>query len=344
MSTARTSIGFGPVSDDREPIAAVRRHMPMRRLTVLLAFALVTAACSIESGAGAPGVDSDSPSGTTSSEPSATEPTSAVGDTSADREESDLPLPPTSGPPDVVVKGDGGESRSLTPISYCWADSTGIGVCADGMPVEPYPVLSAARSFTIEWPVDGWVWSVSSAGGAGFCSPTQQVLGVVAGDPVEVPNGAQISIFGRGPGGDAWFVFASDFADPVGSVPMQASLGWAAPAEQLPEHSHLWLNLANVGDEPQQVDVGAVVHSGDRAVALDLTSEWNPDCWNGSLSAYTDPGRQPEDLAGLEPPFVVDVTIRIDGRSYVAAPITWPDDFPAGTDEGPVLSLTEVEG
>lgn len=151
-----------------------------------------------------------------------------------------------------------------------------------------------------------------------------------------------MSAFGRGPGGDAWFVFTADFAGPVDSVPVQASLGWAAPADQLPDGSHLWVSLANLDQQPTELVISATVDAGQGTVDIALPTEWSPECWTGAVSAYADPGAQAADLAGLDPPFQVVVTVDIDGRRLVSDPITWPDDFPSGSDEGPSLSLHEA--
>lgn len=309
----------------------------------LLALILIATACSAD--AGVPG---DGPTTPVPETPVTSPPDDVSDDPGEDLPEPEgevtLPGPPSDSdaPPPMVLVGDTEERLELSAISYCWTDPVeGFGVCADGIPVPPYPVLSANRSFTIEWPIDGWVWSVSSLAEDDFCSPSQQVLSVRAGDRVEVPAGARMSIFGRGPGGDAWFVFTADLADPVIDVPMQASIGWAPSGDELPTGSHLWLTLVNVLEPPDAMSVVATVeHDGGR-LEIPLTAEWSPDCWTGGLTAFTDPGRQPDDLAGTAPPYTVTITVDVEGRTLTSDAIVWPDDFPDNSDEGPVLTLTE---
>jgi hypothetical protein len=300
----------------------------MRRVGPLLITLLVIAAACSDGNASAPGPETPSPSTTTS----------ALGPPPGD--ETGPEIGPSDVPPDLVLVSDTGQRLALSAISYCWSGPE-TAVCADGMPVEPYPVLSGKRSFVLQWPIGGWVWTVVSASGGDSCSPSHQLLGVRSGGLVTVPVGPQVSIFGRGPGGDAWFVLAPEFSDPIDSLPLQASLGWAPPGDHLPEHSHLWLTIANLGEPPDVVEVGAVVTSGPDSVEIPLTAEWVSECWTGGIGAYADPGSQSADLSGLQPPYEVVVTITIDDRRFVAAPVTWPDDYPIGSDEGPLLTLAE---
>jgi len=320
---------------------------PMRRFALLAVFFVVAAACSVDAGAGG-GDPVDQPratevpaTGTLSASPSETEfeEESPPSDFSGEEAEEEESGPPSEvRPPDLVVTGDAGDSITLAPVSFCWTQN-GVGICADGIPQEPYPVLTADRAFTLDWPVEGWVWGVTSAAGTGFCNPSQQLSGVVAGDVIEIPGGAQVGIFGRGPEGDAWFVFASELADPVDSLPTQVSFGWHSARGEGEAPGLLSVNIANLKTEPETVDVVAIVESGDTTVEIPVQAEWSGDCWSGAVGASRDVGSL---LDGVAPPFMVRLTVRIDDQILVSEPLVWPDDFADGSaDEGMPLTMTE---
>ena len=319
----------------------------MRRFALLAVFLVVAAACSVDAGAGdADPVDQPRPTqapATGTQSPSTSEPESEEeappSDLSGEEDEEERPFGPPGDvrPPDLVVTGDTGDSVTLAPVSYCWTQD-GIGICADGIPQEPYPLLTADRAFTLEWPVEGWVWGVTSAPDIGFCNPSQQLSGVVAGEVIEVPGGAQVGIFGRGPGGDAWFVFAAELANPIDSLPLQVSFAWLSSGGYGDEPGLLSVNIANLETEPETVDVVAIVESGDTSVEIPVQAEWSSDCWNGGVYAFGDIGSL---LDGVAPPFMVRLTVRLDDRSLVSDPLVWPDDFADDSDEGMPLTMTE---
>lgn len=96
----------------------------------------------------------------------------------------------------------------------------------------------------------------------------------------------------------------------------------------------------NLEAEPETVEVTALVGAGEGSVEIPMPAEGSTDCWTGGISAFADPGTQPDHLAGLSPPYTVTVKITIDERTLVADPVVWPADLPDDSDERPILTLT----
>jgi len=316
----------------------------MRPLSLIAVFVLVAAACSAETGGSRDPVDQPTVTSGSVAPPPTSQPN--VDDSRPDGQgepgsglDDEERLGPSlaGGPPDLVVSGDSGESVTLRAISFCWSED-GAGLCADGIPQEPYPVLVADRSFSWQWPFEGWTWSVTSATERGFCSESQELLGVSTAESVELAAGAQVSIFGRGPQGDVWFVFASELTDAVERQPLQASLAWLRTSDDNHQPGSFLVTIANIGKEPESIEVVVLVESTDGRAEVPVAAEWSSECWSGGVSAF---GRSVATIDGFTPPYTLTVTIDLDGRDLVSDPVVWPDDFPTDGDEGIAIKLVE---
>lgn len=114
-------------------------------------------------------------------------------------------------PPIVLHRGD--TTLTLTAFTYCWTSQTegSIGLCSDGIPPDPLPVLDAAGPVTIEFPAE---LDFTFSGTASYESAPDVVIDLqVSGTdgrytmdlPDELP--ATVDLFGFGPAGDVFVVF-----------------------------------------------------------------------------------------------------------------------------------------
>ena len=249
-------------------------------------------------------------------------------------------------PPPLVLTSDTGATAELQPVDYCWSGPD-VALCADGDPWQfDQPELTGTGVLTLDWPLEGWAWTLSPRVFGGACGTALPVLeNRVAGAPIAVPAGGDlVFVEGKGPEGDVTYAFVPRFSDPVVRGEQTTTLALAASSEPITA-SKLSVTVTNLAEEPDSVTAAAFVQgSQGRIVEFELVAGPPDECFTGSViarPAESDPGPS---LAGFVSPVEVWIDLIIDGVVHRSEPITWPDDFGAASAVSPALTFTPLDG
>jgi hypothetical protein len=237
----------------------------------------------------------------------------------------------------VVVRG-GDTVLSLEAWTACWGNG-----CYDGVPPVDLPYIGSPDEIVVEFAVSGWEFSATVQPAGEACGrrqtePLEQVSDTVHRlVPVGVADDYEVTLFGRGPGGDVFVSFRwSTPTDGVMPVP-------AATASILADHDGrvdsygvevpVW-NLADT-PEPASGQVTVIAAEGS-SYTFELIRQ-DLDCSKGAVF-FTAPEEDGLAAAALGlPPFTYEVTLDLEGRTYVGTGV-WPDDV--DPECGPCVRLT----
>lgn len=284
----------------------------MRRIAVVTAIAFIVTAC----GAGIDGEQELSTTPPTSAPPSPTPPVSSeeeINSGAADRA------------PAVHVRA-GDAELALEPWMACWGNG-----CYDGFPPEVLPDIGGPDEIMVEFPASNWEFTATVQPVGEECGRRQTERLEPTGDtthrlvPVGPVDDYEVTLFGRGPGGD---VFASfRWTTPTdGILPVPA-----ATASILADHDGrvdsygVELPIWNLADTPAEVAGQVAVTAADGSTHTFALTRQDFDCSEGTifLTAPTEEGLAAATLGS--PPFTYEVTLELDGLGYLGTAV-WPDD------------------
>lgn len=290
----------------------MQRLMSMRRFAVVIAIALIAAACgSVPEGE--QGLSTTPPTSAPSSTTPATQSEEEVNSGAIDRA------------PAVHVSG-GDVELTLEPWTACWGNG-----CYDGFAPEVLPDIGDPDEILVSFPAAEWEFSAT-------VQPVGDECGRRQTEPLEpvddtthrlVPIGRaddyEVTLFGRGPGGDVFVSFRwSTSTDGVLPVP-------AATASILADHDGrvdsygVELPIWNLAATPAQATGQVTVTAADGSVHRFALTRQDFGCSDGAifLTAPTEEGLAAAALGSA--PFTYEVALVLDGLGYLGTAV-WPDD------------------
>jgi hypothetical protein len=289
----------------------------MTRPTLLVAMVLIAASC------GSPQI-SDDPTTTAQTAPFVDEPSSTTtGDPTAEEEQGDPGE--IQRPPPVEVSG-GGISLSLEAWTACWGNG-----CYHGRPPVNPADIGDPDEIIVEFPEEGWefIATVTPVGEECGRSQTEPLEPVGATAHRLVPIGLagvyDVTLFGRGPGGDLFVSFR--WTTPTnGTMPVPAAM-----ASILADHDGqidsygVEVPVWNLAETPESATGQVTVTSSEgNTHTFDLTRE-DLGCSEGSIY-FTAPIDEGLTAAGLgNVPFTYELTLELDGATYVGTGV-WPNE------------------
>lgn len=254
--------------------------------------------------------------------------------------------PSFSPPPPVVISDDGSQVK-LSPFAYCWSGGD-VSLCADGDPwLFSESAVAGGSSFSIDWPLPGWLWTVESRARQAPCeSVLPRLTNIAAGETIPAPPaGDLVVVMGSGPEGDAAFAFQPNFRSSPGLPDTSAVVTFAPGGAQAVDASALAVWVSNIATEPETFAASAFVQGAEGRIAeFDLVPEARSACWSGGLYAAVASDAPLLDLPGFQAPITITVDLVMDGRAVRSELINWPDDFRAGSNQSPNLVLQELGG
>lgn len=232
----------------------------------------------------------------------------------------------TEAPPGVVVVG-GGRVLELQPWTTCWTN-----YCADGMPPAVLELIEDDHALLVEFPVDGWEFEARSQAAGDPCSRSQSVAlvrihpTVFRLDPFGLAGDHDITLFGRGPGGDLFVSFRwTTSVDGVLPVP-EATLSILADHDGEVDSYGSELLVQGLGSTPEGTGASVVVTAASGASHEIEFEAPGAGCQPDGSIWLTAPDSEGLAAAALgEPPFTYDVELRIDDAVHRAQAI-WPAD------------------
>jgi hypothetical protein len=239
-------------------------------------------------------------------------------------------------PPDLIVTA-GEDQLALSPFGYCWS-SAGQTVCADGAPPDPLPALTVdvGESLSVEFPLD-WNLQGSLFAGEGYCDGSSIVDIALADSPIEAlgPAGTyRMEIFGSGEEGDgAWAFELTTTEDQSEPLPFVQVL-WYPSERDLEEGASFDAQLGNLTSKPKEVSAVVTVTSADGgSKEFELQGDVDDDCW-ASMVGLTGPDNLTAQVLEIgSAPYDVMITFNVDEMLVTSPTFTWPDDFPANSNE-----------
>jgi hypothetical protein len=227
-------------------------------------------------------------------------------------------------PPDVVVTA-GDVELMLQPWTACWGNG-----CYDGPPPEDLAEVGSPTEILVEFPVPGWEFSATVQPTGEECGRRQTEPLERIGEtkyvlrPIGLAGDYEVTLFGRGPGGDVFVSFRwvtlEDGALPVPEATATIVAEHDGVLDSYGAEVSVWNLAATPVEASGEVKVTAA-EGGSHTFALDRE---NRGCWEGTVS-FTAPVE--EGLAAVEagsPPFSYEVTLVLDGQTYTGVGI-WPD-------------------
>src|SRR5690606_31264579 len=117
------------------------------------------------------------------------------------------------------------------------------------------------------------------------------------------------------------------------SPPIYVQAYWY-PGENLDPDTPFSLRLENVAVKPEEVFAVARVTASEGGTT-ELPLEIAPDggCWRSAIGLEGGADFTARVLELGAAPFSVEITVTIDGEELDLPAISWPDDFPANSDE-----------
>lgn len=233
--------------------------------------------------------------------------------------------PPMDSVPAVVVRG-GDTELTLEPWTACWGNG-----CFDGAPPQILPEVGSPDEILVEFPVPGWeflatVQPVGEECGREQTEPLERVSDTVHRlVPIGLADDYEVTLFGRGPGGDVFVSFRWDTRID-GKLPVPA-----ATASILADHDGrvdsygVSVSIRNLAATPREAVGQVTVTSVDGGSHTFPLVRDDVGCSEGLLH-LTAPRKEGLTAAGVgPPPFTYEVTIELDGQPHSGTGV-WPAD------------------
>lgn len=226
-------------------------------------------------------------------------------------------------PPPVTVQG-GDVEMSINAWTACWSSG-----CYDGAPPQVLPDIGSPGEITVEFPVAGWefraiVQPVGVECGRRQTEPLQFIGETVHRlEPIGPAGDYEVTLFGRGPGGDLFVSFRwRTVTDGVMPVP-------AATASILADHDGaidsygVELSVWNLRETPGSASATVSVTATDGNSHIIEATRADSECSEGTLY-FTAPAAEGLSAAQIgPPPFSYEVILVLDGQTYTGRG-TWP--------------------
>lgn len=297
---------------------AVWRLMVVKRLLLMMVLVLVASSCA--SGGSLKGETLDDPADTTSTSSSDTEPTT-VGSSASEEDGGPISI---DRPPPVEVRG-GDTVLSLEAWTACWGNG-----CYDGMPPQNPAHIGDPAEILVEFPEEGWEFSATVTPVGEECGRRQsEPLQPVDATghrlmPIGFADEYEVTLFGRGPGGDLFVSFLwSTPTDGVMPIPAATASILADHDGQLDSYG-VEVPVWNLAATPEQASGQVTVRSAEGEEHTFQLTRQDHDCSEGTLY-FTAPTAEGLTAASLgTPPFTYELTLELDGQTHVGTGV-WPD-------------------
>ncbi len=243
------------------------------------------------------------------------------------------------GAPPIVLQLDG-RQVVLEPWTSCYGN-----LCSDGMPVPPFEEAGDRDLVPFSFPLEDWTFEATFTPSAeGECEraitiPVDKIGDFTFAIPAAGPPGAyDVSVFGRGPGGDvvttfAWATAVSGVAPvPSGYVGLVSDDGDGTIAYPLE------LSLKDLATTPRSASATVTVTAADGATKAYGPFTPEKGCFGVGQVFFREGGDGGGAAFDLGPaPYDYRVEVRLDGTTYVGTAV-WPRD--ERPDEAPYTTLT----
>jgi len=248
------------------------------------------------------------------------------------------PLPEGDAPPNVVVTS-ATRTVELRPFTYCWTT-----MCVDGVPPDPPEDLGADDELEVafalpDWELTATLTAVGQERPRYFEVPLEPTGDGTFRLPPAGPAGAyDVSLFGRGDGGDVVYAFRwTTTAD--GPLPEPtARLAVLADNGGRVDSYGVELEVRQLAETPAQATATITVRAPD-GEEVSFAVPGNPDQLGTEGTVYWSGGMEDGQAAAAladAGPFTYEVTLVLDGVTHRAT-ATWPDDMIVGNEPSVAL-------
>jgi hypothetical protein len=229
-------------------------------------------------------------------------------------------------PPPAMRLHYGDESIALRPWTYCY-----VTTCADGVPPNNLPDIGSPEQLVVEFPVEGWRLSADFEAAGVRCSRifSTQLDEIQPGRFLLTPAGYadeyDVTLTGRGPGGDAFtsFRWATPYDGPLPSP--SAHLGIVTRIDGTVDSYGVEMWVEQLRSPLDQVDATITVTAAD-GESMTFAPRLSDGCRADGDLSWDSPKAQGKEAAKLgPPPLTYDVSLVLNGQTHHAS-ATWPDD------------------
>ena len=240
-------------------------------------------------------------------------------------------------PPPAVIVRAAAQVLELKPWTYCYR-----GGCVDGMAPWDPPNVGDPSAVVVEFALDGWTFSASFRTVGRDCARRQRLPVVQAGthmhllEPAGPAGTYDVTLFGRGPGGDLFVSFRwTTLHDGPMPVP-DAWLSILANHDGEVDSYGVEFSVGGLATTPRIAAAEITVTAADgRSLTFEPIRE--PGCQGAGVVIWNGPDSAGQQVASLgSTPFTYDVVLELDGARYSAS-ASWPSDVIEGNE--PSVSL-----
>jgi hypothetical protein len=257
---------------------------------------------------------------------------------SAQSEPADVPSESDAPPPVTVHFLD--ESVALRAWTYCYGN-----ICADGSPPAAPADVGSPGQVLVEFPLPDWSFTASFQPAGKPCGRIQEAPLDSAADghflvrPVGYAGTYDVTLFGRGPGGDLFTTFRWTTPSDGPLPEPEARLAILGDHDGVVDSYGVELELANLARTPKQASARITVRAADGAeVTFDATRSGGR-CWPEGTVYWDGPDAKGVEAAGLgKGPFSYRVEVVLDGSRHVAEAV-WPADEIRGNEPSVALDF-----
>jgi hypothetical protein len=262
--------------------------------------------------------------------------TSAPPGESGPSESVDVPSESDAPPPVTVHFFD--ESVALRAWAYCYGN-----LCADGSPPAAPADVGSPGQVLVEFPLPDWSFTASFQPADEPCGRIQEAPLDSAADgrflvrPVGYAGTYDVTLFGRGPGGDLFTTFRWTTPSDGPLPEPEARLAVLADHDGGVDSYGVELELVNLARTPKQASARITVQAADGGEVTFAATRSRDPCWPEGTVYWDGPDAQGLEAAGLgKGPFTYRVEVVLDGSRHVAE-AEWPADEIPGNE--PSVSL-----
>jgi hypothetical protein len=265
--------------------------------------------------------------------------TSAPPAESARSETAGVPSESDAPPPVTVHFFD--ESVALRAWTYCYGN-----LCADGSPPAAPADVGSPEQVLVEFPLPDWSFTASFQPAGNPCGRIQDAPLDSAADgrflvrPVGYAGTYDVTLFGRGPGGDLFTTFRWTTPSDGPLPEPEARLAVLGDDDGGIGSYGIELELANLARTPEQASARITVRAADGGELTFDATRSRERCWPDGTVYWDGPDAKGLEAAGLGTgPFMYRVEVVLDGSRHVAE-AEWPADEIPGNEPSVALEFT----